>query len=194
MELTGDRFKNYHTEYSDSSGKPIETLSLGRLMEHLKAIEAQCALNKIDPYTIPSFVKISGDGLYVMNCTSFGCGDIGSYGCIEIFNNERLQYVAPDIEDPASDEVEWLSRGVSDGLDVSGFVNSRQSGMRLLHMVQDILGKEDVKSWLDYRKLEPKWIQFKFTAKEFDVRKIDELAKKNGNKLNKRILKECKII
>ena len=57
-------------------------------------------------------------------------------------------------------------------------------------MVKNILGKENPKSWLDYRPREPKWIQFKFQKEEFNLEKLLDLTKENCI-ITKDILMEC---
>lgn len=84
----------------------------------------------------------------------------------------------------------WRSRGI--GYDLSGFVKSKLAGERLLLMVKEVLLKSNPDSWLDYREHEPEWIQFKFQGHEFDLEKLETLAKANGDILTKEILSECK--
>ena len=84
----------------------------------------------------------------------------------------------------------WYSRGI--GYDLSGFVKSKLAGERLLLMVKEVLIKSHPDSWLDYREHEPEWIQFKFQGHEFDLEKLQTLAKANGDILTKEILLECK--
>lgn len=85
----------------------------------------------------------------------------------------------------------WTSRGI--GYDLSGFVKSKKAGERLLEMVKEVLGKDDPKTWLDWREHEPKWIQFKFQSNEFDLEKLDKMARENDNIITKEILMECKL-
>ena len=89
-------------------------------------------------------------------------------------------------------------RGATDW-DCSGFVESKQAGERLLDMVKKVLGVEKPHTWMDYREDEPGWIQFKVSAKEFDVYKMEEMAeamaKTHPDKrciLNEEILIACK--
>ena len=84
----------------------------------------------------------------------------------------------------------WQSRGPSDW-DVSGFVRSKAAGERLRRMVRLVLEKDETKSWLDWRETEPEWIQFKFSAEEFDVEKLHNLSKQYDGVLTINILKEC---
>lgn len=104
-------------------------------------------------------------------------------------NMSKWHYELPDVK-PEDGEY-WNSRGI--GYDLSGFVKSKQAGERLLQMVKDVLGKDDPKTWLDYREFEPEWIQFKFQSSEFDLEKLDKLSREKGNVVTKDILQECRI-
>ena len=75
--------------------------------------------------------------------------------------------------------------------EVSGFVVSKPAGERLLRMVKYILETDEPKTFLDYREFEPNWIQFKFSAEEFDVEKLDQMAKANGNIITEQIVRQC---
>lgn len=59
-----------------------------------------------------------------------------------------------------------------------------------MRMVRYVLDKDDPKSWLDYREREPNWIQFKFSAEEFDVEKLDEMTTPSGI-ITEEILRKC---
>lgn len=98
-------------------------------------------------------------------------------------------YVFPDSR-PEYGEY-WNPRGI--GYDLSGFVQSKKAGERLLEMVKKVLGKEEPDSWLDWRESEPKWIQFKFQKHEFDLEKLEKLAVENGRIITKEILLACKL-
>ena len=71
------------------------------------------------------------------------------------------------------------------------FVKSKPAGERLLRMVKCVLENDEPKSWLDYREHEPDWIQFKFQKEEFDLEKLDDLARKNNDIITIDILKQC---
>ena len=58
-------------------------------------------------------------------------------------------------------------------------------------MVKLVLETDEPKSWLDYREHEPSWIQFKFQKEEFDLDKLNTLAKENNNIITIDILKQC---
>lgn len=83
------------------------------------------------------------------------------------------------------------SRGAST-FDVSGFITSKAAGLRLLRMVRYVLDTDEPKTWLDYREHEPNWIQFKFSAEEFDVEKLDQMAKANDNIITEQIVRQCR--
>ena len=102
----------------------------------------------------------------------------------------QWHYEEPDIR-PESGGEYWNSRGI--GYDLSGFVKSKQAGERILLLVKEVLGKDEPASWLDYRKNEPSWIQFKFQKTEFDLKKLDDMTRSNGNIITKDILVSCKI-
>lgn len=85
----------------------------------------------------------------------------------------------------------WSPRGI--GYDLSGFVQSKQAGERVLEIVKEVLGKEEPASWLDWREYEPTWIQFKFQKEEFDLEKLEKMAIENDRILNKEILIACKL-
>jgi hypothetical protein len=187
---TSENFKNYQSK-SGENGK-INTLSICECINLLEQYKDCCLKNGKNPYETPVFINFNNE-LHLIPAAVLSCSKNGMYGLFESSDWYKFSYVAPDIEDPASTDVVWRSRGVSDGLDVSGFVNSRPAGIRLLHMVQEILGTEKTASNLDYRENEPDWIQFKFSAKEFDVYKLDEISKNAGDILNKKIINECKL-
>ena len=104
--------------------------------------------------------------------------------------NEKLYYVAPDSR-PEEGEY-WASRGISDGLDLSGFVVSKLAGERLIRMVRYVLETDEPESWLDYREYEPNHIQFKFKPSEFDLVLLDKLTKDANGVVTFDILKQCK--
>ena len=59
-------------------------------------------------------------------------------------------------------------------------------------MVRLVLEKDETDSWLDYRDYEPNWIQFKFKGSEFDLEKLDKMARENKDVVTLEMLKECK--
>lgn len=192
MFIPKDKLENYHTRCADDGhdGGEIQFTSIGEVLEKLNWMVKCCEMNHKDPYKVPFIIEYDNQW-HMPNNFSFGHGNLGSFGSVSTSDYYKMFYVAPDTEDPVSTEVEWISRGI--GYDLSGFVRSKPSGIRLLHMVQEVLGLEKPKSWLDYREREPNWIQFKFQKEEFDLEKLETLAKANGNKLNKIILNQCRV-
>lgn len=198
MILDKENFKNYQcsqykSEYdSEEERNGIVTLSLGQLKDKIDDIIRTAELNRKNIYDIPMFIK-SNDEMYCIEGTSISWGTLGIIGGIttefEGKYNQRIHYVAPD-ERPEDGE-HWTSRGI--GYDLSGFVVSKQAGERLLRMVRLVLEKDETDSWLDYREKEPNWIQFKFKPSEFDLNKLNELAKNNDDIITLDILKQCKL-
>lgn len=95
----------------------------------------------------------------------------------------------PKDERPKNGEY-WNPRGI--GYDLSGFIKTKAAGERIHEMVKKILGKENPKSWLDYRENEPTWIQYKLQPEEFNLEAIYNKTKKTGI-LTKDILKQYKV-
>ncbi len=200
MILDKEKFKNYQcSQYkskydSEEERNGIVTLSLGQLKEQIDHMIKNAELNHKNIYDIPMFIN-SNNEMYCIEGTSTSWGTLGIIGGIttefEGQYNQRVHYVAPDSR-PEDGEY-WNSRGVSEGYDVSGFVVSKQAGERLLRMVRLVLEKDETDSWLDYREREPNWIQFKFKPTEFDLNKLDDLARENNNILTIDILKQCVI-
>lgn len=110
---------------------------------------------------------------------------------IEYYPCDEIKVIVPDVRPEGGGEY-WVSRGASD-FDVSGFVKSKEAGERLLRFVKYVLEKDEVSTWLDYREHEPEWIQFKFSAKEFDVKKLDKLSTANNDIITEEIIKSCKL-
>jgi len=80
-------------------------------------------------------------------------------------------YVRPD--NPPENGGEWFSsRGV--GYDLAGFVKCKAAGERVVEMFKKVLGKEP-KTFLDYRKHEPNWIQVKVQKEDVDLDKLHNL-------------------
>ena len=119
---------------------------------------------------------------------SLGFGRNGVKIRIGYFESDIVRFDPKD-ERPAVGEY-WKSRGAS-SFDVSGFITSKAAGLRLLRMVRYILDTDEPKTWLDYREYEPNWIQFKFSAEEFDVEKLDEVSRANGGVITEQILRDC---
>jgi hypothetical protein len=84
-------------------------------------------------------------------------------------------FVRPDIRPKGIDGEFWSPRGV--GYDLSGFVQSKESGSRIVQMVREVIGVEP-KSWLDYREKEPLWVQVKIQKEDgFDLEALSKICK-----------------
>lgn len=194
MILDSKKFENYHCDQWKAKDEVdgIRTFSLEEAIEALMNMKKNAEANNRKPSEVPVFISVDSK-MYCINgaSTSFGTlGIIGSF-CTDIEgpHSECLYYVAPD-KRPEEGEY-WTSRGVST-YDVSGFVASKPAGERLLRMVKMVLETDEPKSWLDYRETEPNWIQFKFRAEEFDIKKLDEMSLEKGGIITLDILKKCK--
>ena len=149
---------------------------------------SNCELNHKDPSEVPFVIR--EDWHKYKPCGTFiGCGRKGFVAGIEFYKMDEIKVVAPDVRPEGGGEY-WASRGASD-CGVSGFVKSKKAGERLLRFVKYVLEKDDTVTWLDYREYEPEWIQFKFSAKEFDVEKLDKLSIDNNGILTEEIIREC---
>ena len=141
-----------------------------------------------DPEKVLVFIK---EDWHKYPIFSFNQG-IGNDVCeLEFFKNEEIREEAPDVRPEGGGEY-WSSRGPSN-YDVSGFIKSKQAGERLLRFVKYVLEKDEVESWLDWRPSEPTWIQFKFSAKEFNVELLHYLTKANNCIITEEIIKDCKL-
>lgn len=97
----------------------------------------------------------------------------------------KWEYKWPDNK-PEYGEYFW-PRGL--GYDLAGLVKSKEAGERILVMVKRVLNKDIIKTWLDFRPNEPKWIQVKFQPEEFDLGRMLPLL--SGGILTEEILTEC---
>lgn len=147
-----------------------------------------CHKNNVDPSDVPFLVE--NDSRQYRPFSGRICfGSRGVTVAIEYFNSDIVRYDPKD-ERPEGGGEYWKSRGASDS-DVSGFVASRAAGLRLLRMVKYILETDEPKTWLDYREFEPNWIQFKFSAEEFDVERLSDMAEANDNIITEQIVRQC---
>ena len=148
-----------------------------------------CHKNNVNPSDVPFLIEHDRREYRPF----LGDLSIGTRGgvtvSIEYFDRDIVRYEPKD-ERPEGGGEYWKSRGASDS-DVSGFVASRAAGLRLLRMVRYVLDTDEPKTWLDYREFEPNWIQFKFSAEEFDVEKLDQMARANGDVLTETIVRMC---
>lgn len=196
MELKGEKWKNYSTPYIDKYGKDevtirygldkLQTNSLIELRNLIDDAIENYRTNKIDPNTVPVFIRFDRFDYVIENfswCVPPKC-------VLETSKSSKLIFTAPDSR-PETGEY-WKSRGATD-FDCSGFVVSKLSGERLLRLVKYVLETDEPQSWLDFRESEPNWIQFKFSAKEFDVKLLDELSRSAEGIVTEEILRKCKL-
>lgn len=184
--------ENHYTQNKDNV---IETMSLEELKDAVNYAIRVAEKNNKCPCDIPVYIT-KDEKRYQVSGYNFGIG-FGRETVVTIDFHEYngIDYIAPDSR-PEEGEY-WTSRGpgiAGDGVeDCSGFVVSKLAGERLRRMVRLVLEKDDTRSWLDFRQREPNWIQFKFHGSEFDVEKLDEMARANNDILTIDILKQCKI-
>ncbi len=187
MGYNGDPEKDLCVDFRNQ-----KTLTFASFMNVLKDFERTCIRNNIDTNKVPVIINhkrlLYGIPWFGV---SLGIGPSSTRITLEAWDENAL----PILEDkrPEVKNAEyWRSRGAS-SFDVSGFVNTKASGERLLRLVKYILEKDEVETWLDWRETEPEWIQFKFSAKEFDVEKLSEMAINNDNIITEDIIRECAI-
>lgn len=164
-----------------------KVITLQLLAAWVEEWKHNCQLNKVDPCKVEVFIENEGK-LYRPFSGSLGFGSEDVKASIKYFDSDVVRFDPKDERPPVGEY--WKSRGAS-ATDVSGFVSSKQAGERLLRMVKYILDTDEPKTWLDYREFEPNWIQFKFSAREFDVEKLEEQARANGDILTETIIRQC---
>ena len=184
MAYKGDPEKDLCVDFRNQ-----KTLSFAALMNTLENFESNCFRNNIDTTKVPVVIN-KGRLLYGIPWfgVSLGIGN-GARITIEPYH-ENAMPILEDVRPEAKNAEYWNSRGASD-LDVSGFVKSKKAGERLLRMVKYILEKDEIETWLDWRETEPEWIQFKFSANEFDVEKLSKMARDNNDIITEEIIREC---
>lgn len=173
------KVEKFYQNFKD--GNKMELLTLGDLIKYVRNQERTCEMNNVDPDTVPVTIKniSTHDEHYILNWM-WGLS-IGHNGKVkvsaEIVDSDLVDYYDCQDSRPGVDNAEfWKSRGPS-GFDVSGYVVSKEAGQRLLNMVDEVLGTKDHKTYLDWRKYEPNYIQFKFDANEFDCEMLHNLSK-----------------
>lgn len=163
--------------------------TLETLYEWVTNWKRNCERNHLDPSQVEVFIKNEGTNrIYRPFSGAYCWGSGGTTVKLCYFESDIVRFDPKD-ERPAEGEY-WKSRGAS-SFDVSGFVSSKAAGERLLRMVKYILETDEPKTWLDWREFEPNWIQFKFSAEEFDVEKLDEQSRANGGILTEQIVRQC---
>lgn len=163
-------------------------ITLSHLIKWVEDWEITCHKNNVKPSDV-TFLIESNNRQYRPFAGKLGFGSNGVTVAIEYFDSDIVRYDPKD-ERPEGGGEYWKSRGAS-SFDVSGFVSSRAAGLRLLRMVRYVLDTDEPKTWLDYREFEPNWIQFKFSADEFDVEKLDQMARANDNIITEQIVRQC---
>ena len=165
-----------------------EVITLHDLIKWVQDWMHTCGINHVDPKDVPFYIE-NNRRRYRPFSGSLGFGTKGVSVCIEYFDSDIVRFDPKDKRPEGGGEY-WKSRGVSSS-DVSGFVESKPAGERLLRMVKYVLETDEPKTWLDYREFESNWIQFKFSAEEFDVEKLDQMARNNGDVLTEQIVRMC---
>ena len=169
--------------------KEQKKITLANMQQWVEDWVHNCELNHKDPSEVEFVIMDSTERKEYRPFSGYlAWGSNGTTAGIEFFRSDVITFDPKD-ERPAAGEY-WKSRGVST-FDVSGFITSKAAGLRLMRMVRYILDTDEPKTWLDYREHEPNWIQFKFSAEEFDVEKLDELARANGNVITEQIVRMC---
>lgn len=149
-----------------------------------------CELNYKDPADVEFIIVDSTSNHKYRPFDGFLSIGKGTKVGIDFFQSDIIRFDPKD-ERPEIGEY-WRSRGPST-FDCSGFISSKAAGLRILRMIKYILDTDEPKSWLDYREHEPNWIQFKFSAEEFDVNKLDELSRAAQGIITDFMLKQCKL-
>lgn len=165
-----------------------EVISLHNLVKWVEDWIRTCSLNDINPKDVPFYIE-NKNRRYRPFSGSLRFGNKGASVRIEYFDSDIVRFDPKDKRPEGGGEY-WKSRGAS-SYDVSGFVASKPAGERLLRMVKYILETDEPETFLDYREFEPNWIQFKFSAEEFDVEKLDQMAKANDNIITEQIVRQC---
>lgn len=173
--------------------KRFDVVSLKGLQGIVNDMTRACVLNDIDPGSVPVIVKDDSNiESYLLSSVGLSMGQpcilsLQFYG----YNATKIDYFTGKDSSPETGGEYW-EPGNPGTMDISGFVVSKEAGERLLQMVKKVLGREECKTWLDWRKQEPNWIQFKLSSEEFDIDKLYEIASKEGI-LTEEILKICKL-
>ena len=163
-------------------------ITLSHLIKWVEDWEITCHKNNVNPSDVPFLIE-SNNRQYRPFAGKLGFGSNGVTVAIEYFDSDIVRYDPKD-ERPEGGGEYWKSRGAS-SFDVSGFVSSRAAGLRLLRMVRYVLDTDEPKTFLDYREFEPNWIQFKFSAEEFDVERLSDMAEANDNIITEQIVRQC---
>lgn len=170
--------------------KNRETYSLGVLLEALNLSETNCNKNNKNINTVPVVISIDRKEYSLFSVATCFSKEI----TIKLEAGERLKTIVPDKRPIYPFNEYWSSRGPSNS-DCSGFVPSKEAGERLDRLVSVVLENNEHKSWLDYREYEPNWIQYKFSAEEFDVELLHKMTTEEGEykgMISLEVLMACK--
>lgn len=167
----------------------LHIVSLKKLYNALSHFIDTCELNKINPDDVPVLVDEGYNSHYKLSDSSISLGKDNAV-LLRFYKNNEIDYFEGEDKRPEGGGEYWHSRGI--GYDLAGFVVSKEAGERLLTLVKGVLNNDKPKSWLDWRKSQPNWIQFKFQKEEFDLEKLNKLARENNHILTYDILSECK--
>ena len=168
-----------------------ETMSLANLIECAEWAEQNAIRNHKDPKEVPVVVS-AGRYEYALNTISFGFGKNGMVVSLGFYDDEKLMPIVEEKRPNGEKYGEFWRTRCASIFDVAGFVVSKEAGERLDRLVKLVLEKNETESWLDYRDYEPEWIQYKFSAKEFDVEKLSDMSEENNGVINLDILEICK--
>ena len=185
MAYNGDPEKDLMVDYLDH-----KTMSFQTLINAVENFKHDCEQNHIDPKDVPFVINV--DRLFYAvpwYGISLGVGSKGARVSVEYYKSDKCMPIVPDVRPDGEGEY-WHSRGAGVP-DISGFVKSKQAGERINMMVDRVLGTYEHKSRLDYREYEPEWIQYKFHQDEFDMERLDEMTRTNGNVLTEQIVRQC---
>ena len=165
-----------------------EVITLHDLNKWVQDWMLTCELNRVDPKDVPFYIE-NKNRRYRPFSGNLGFGNKGVSVRVEYFDSDIVRFDPKDKRPEGGGEY-WKSRGASQ-YDVSGFVESKAAGERLLRMVKYILETDEPKTFLDYREFEPNWIQFKFSAEEFEVERLSDMAEANNNIITEQIVRLC---
>lgn len=173
-----------YKERADSEKMYTIDYLLGVLMHYQQVL----IKNKIDPKKCPVVVRKHNE-YFAINFATLQQSD-NAMVTFDFSKYSKIDFYTCIDERPEHGEY-WRSRGASSS-DVSGYVVSKEAGTRIMLLTKYVLEREEISSYLDWRKYEPNYIQFKFSAKEFDVEKLHELTKETGI-ITEEILREAKL-
>lgn len=169
--------------------KEQKKLTLATLHNWVEDWIHNCELNHKDPSEVEFLIDNESKNLqYRPFSGNLSWGTFGVRVAVTFYESDVVRFDPKDERPPVGEY--WKSRSPS-SFDVSGYITSKAAGLRLLRMVKYILDTDEPKTWLDYREYEPNYIQFKFSADEFDVEKLSDLSIANGGIITEQIVRQC---